>query len=70
MEKAEAPVDSREPAKRLDPNAVPIDCYRGVDLAPRTLEVLVTWDVSVHARREQDRLSPATQGSGNTLGGY
>jgi hypothetical protein len=31
--------------------------YRGVELAPSTLESLVTWDICGHARREQDRLS-------------
>lgn len=31
------------------------DHYEGVDLAPKTQDSLVTWDVSVHARREQER---------------
>jgi hypothetical protein len=33
-----------------------LDPYHGIELAPTTLDSLVTWDVSVHARREQDRL--------------
>ena len=35
------------------------DPYRGIELAPTTLDSLVTWDVSGHARREQDRLHSA-----------
>ena len=31
--------------------------YRGVELAPHTLESLVTWDVSGHAQRERDRMT-------------
>lgn len=40
-----------------------MDLYQGVDLAPNTLESLVTWDVSGHARREQDRLRPGSRPS-------
>lgn len=39
--------------------SVVVEAYRGLDLAPATLESLVTWDVSVHARREQERLRQA-----------
>lgn len=47
----------REFARRLTSEDSAAECYRRVDLAPSTLDTLVTWDVSVHARREQDRLS-------------
>jgi hypothetical protein len=64
------PVSSAdEPVRPPSPEEVTTDCYHGVNLAPSTLESLVTWDVSVHARREQDRLLrhyPAPQ----TKGGY
>ena len=33
--------------------------YRGVELGPHTLESLVTWDVSGHAQRERERMTPA-----------
>lgn len=33
--------------------------YGGVSLAPTTLDSLVTWDVSGHARRDQERVSSA-----------
>lgn len=36
--------------------AVVADSYDRLNLAPTTLESLVTWDVSVHARRDQERL--------------
>jgi hypothetical protein len=48
-----------ETARRLGPPKIAMDCYRGIELGPTTLESLVTWDVSGHARREQDRLSSA-----------
>ncbi len=43
--------------RQLDESA--LDAYHGIELAPTTLDSLVTWDVSVHARREQDRLHSA-----------
>jgi hypothetical protein len=46
--------------KRPEPPEIQTDCYHGVELAPTTLESLVTWDISVHARREQDRLQPSS----------
>jgi hypothetical protein len=56
MNKADALSKSNETSPRPETQA---ECYEGVDLAPSTLESLVTWDVSAHARREQDRLSSA-----------
>jgi hypothetical protein len=47
-----------------------MDCYQGVDLASNTLESLVTWDVTGHARREQERLRPGSRSSRATQGGY
>lgn len=46
-------------AHELAPDDVSPHPYEGVDLAPVTLESLVTWDVSGHARRDQERLSSA-----------
>lgn len=67
MNKADALSKSRETSRRPEPVA---DCYEGVDLAPRTLESLVTWDVSGHARREQDRLSSAYRTPKEAQGDY
>lgn len=57
-------------SRRRDCHEIPEECYRGLDLAPSTLESLVTWDVSGHARREQERLSLAHRTSRATRGGY
>lgn len=51
-----------EITRRQGPTDSNADCYHGVELAPTTLESLVTWDVSVHAQREKDRLNPAPPG--------
>jgi hypothetical protein len=59
-----------ETARRFDPEEIPPDCYQGVDLTPCTLESLVTWDVSGHARREQDRLSGNYRTPKGVDGGY
>jgi hypothetical protein len=47
-----------EMSRRLAPKAI-ADCYRGIELAPTTLESLATWDVSGHAQRERERLHDA-----------
>lgn len=52
------------------PLAVPPEYYDGVELAPSTLESLVTWDVCGHARREQDRLNASYRPPKTTHGGY
>ncbi len=57
-------------ALRLRSREMTADCYRGVDLAPRTLESLVTWDVSGHAHCEQVRLNAAYRMPRATRGGY
>ena len=51
-------------SRRQAPKEVATDNYRGVDLAPNTLESLVTWDVSGHAQRERDRLNAGTMSGG------
>jgi hypothetical protein len=56
MDKADALSKVEETSRRLAAKEVAIDPYHGVELAPNTLESLVTWDVSVHAQREKDRL--------------
>ena len=48
-----------ETKRKRQPDEPALDPYRGIELAPTTLDSLVTWDVSVHARREQDRLHSA-----------
>ncbi len=50
---------SSESNSRRQPDEAALDPYRGIELAPTTLDSLVTWDVSGHARREQDRLHSA-----------
>ena len=70
MSKTE-PATKSDALPRRPPAAIPeipTELYEGVELAPRTLESLGTWDVCGHARREQDRLSyrPAKP----TQGGY
>jgi hypothetical protein len=57
MPTADAALKIQETSQRLGAEQVAADHYRGVDLAPSTLESLVTWDVSGHAQRERDRLN-------------
>jgi len=55
---------------RFRPEAMPVEYYGiGVELAPKTVESLVTWDVSGHAQCEKDRLAFAYR-SRRTWGGY
>ena len=56
--------------RRLGHREIVADCYDGVDLAPKTLDSLVTWDVSGNARREQDRWSSVHRMIDRTRGGY
>lgn len=70
MDKLDARFDSVETPPRLRPQHIPKDVYEGIDLAPSTLDSLVTWDVSGHARREQDRMSSAYRAAEKTHGGY
>jgi hypothetical protein len=50
---------SSETKRRRQPDELALDPYRGIELAPTTLDSLVTWDVSGRARCEQDRLNSA-----------
>lgn len=57
--------------RRFRPEEMPVDYYGvGVELVPRTVEGLVTWDVSGHAQCEKDRLSSAYRSTIKTRGGY
>ncbi len=44
--------------------------YYGIELSPKTLESLVTWDVSGHAQCEKERLSSIYRTKRSTRGGY
>ena len=46
MDRARAPSKPHETSRRLGPEEIAMANYRGVELAPHTLESLVTWDVS------------------------
>jgi hypothetical protein len=70
MHRVDAPSKPDEIPRPLEPLETPADCYRGVDLAPSTLESLVTWDVSGHAQRERDRLSSAYRRPETVQGSY
>lgn len=59
MNGRDAPGKPAEAPRRIPSGERVEEFYEGVDLAPTTLESLVTWDVSVHARREQERLKSA-----------
>jgi hypothetical protein len=54
---------------RFRPEEMPIEYY-GIELSPKTLESLVTWDVSGHAQCEKDRLSSIYRTKRTTRGGY
>ena len=59
-----------ERERRFRPEEMPVEYYGvGVELAPKTIESLATWDVSGHAQCEKDRLSSAYL-SRITRGGY
>ena len=53
------------------PEEMPVEYYGvGVELSPKTVESLVTWDVSGHAQCEKDRLSSAYRSRTRTRGAY
>jgi hypothetical protein len=60
MHRTDVATKSRDAAHPIEPAEMTPELYEGLDLAPKTQESLVTWDVSAHARREQDRLSSAS----------
>jgi hypothetical protein len=51
------------------PEEMPIEYY-GIELSPKTVESLVTWDVSGHAQCEKERLSSMYRTKRSTRGGY
>jgi hypothetical protein len=55
--------------RRFSPEEMSIEYY-GLDLKPKTLASLVTWDVSGHAQCEKDRLNTAYRSRRVTRGGY
>ena len=59
MKRVDTASKSDPRAGRFVPDELAPDSYEGVNLAPTTLESLVTWDVSLHARRDQERVSSA-----------
>ena len=70
MDRAPAPPKQRETSRRPGPEEIAMANYRGVEIAPHTLESLVTWDVCGHAQRERDRMTPACRTSKAVQGGY
>ena len=69
MNKPHAFPEADEPSGRFAPNESSLDAYEGVDLKPTTPDSLVTWDVSRHARRDQERIrSAASRIHAATLG--
>jgi hypothetical protein len=59
-----------ETKRRAGFEEIPLDYRRGVELAPKTLESLVTWDVSGHAQCEKDRMNSLYRRRGAMQGGY
>ena len=55
--------------RRFGPEEMPIEYY-GLELRPKTLESLVTWDVSGHAQCEKDRMNAAYRTRGAMHRGY
>lgn len=55
--------------RRFGPEEMPLEYY-GVELAPKTVEGLVTWDISGRAQCEKDRLSSIYRVRKTTRGGY
>ena len=51
------------------PEEMPIEYY-GIELSPKTVESLVTWDVSGHAQCEKERLSSICRTKRSTRSGY
>ena len=54
---------------RFRPEEMPIEYY-GIELSPKTVESLVTWDVSGHAQCEKERLALICRTKRSTRGGY
>jgi hypothetical protein len=63
---------SDETSRRLAAEDAAPNPYLGVELAPMTVESLVTWDVSGHAQCEKNRLNSLwrSRRAGTMRGGY
>ena len=59
-----------ETVRRLGFEEIALDYSREVELGPKTLESLVTWDVSGHAQCEKDRLNSLYRLRGAMQAGY
>jgi hypothetical protein len=57
MYRTNAVSETDDTVRRLGFQEAELDYRRGVELAPKTLESLVTWDVSGHAQCEKDRMN-------------
>ena len=57
MYRTNAGAETDETVRRLGFQELELEYRRGVELAPKTLESLVTWDVSGHAQCEKDRMN-------------
>jgi hypothetical protein len=57
MHRTNLVAETDETVRRLGFQEIELDYPRGVELAPKTLESLVTWDVSGHAQCEKDRMN-------------
>jgi hypothetical protein len=70
MDRTDTPPKLREASRQIDPAEVTSELYEGLDLAANAEVSLLTWDVSAHARREQDRLTSAYRPPKDVQGGY
>lgn len=70
MDRAEAAWKPAQGTRRSGLEDVTTAHYLGIELAPKTLDSLVTWDVSGYAQREQDRLALAYRHARKEQGGY
>ncbi len=59
MHSLDALSKAREAGRRL--GVEEINPYWGAELVPSALDSLATWDVSLHAKREQERLNAAAR---------
>ena len=70
MDRTHDPFARDETERRPDFDEIPPDYRRGVELAPKTIESLVTWDVSGHAQCEKDRMNAFCRRRGAMQAGY
>jgi hypothetical protein len=60
MHEADKSLEPEQTSRQRGRAAPAADHYHGIELAPKTLESLVTWDISLHAQQEKDRLNSAS----------